>query len=126
MGDPRSYLGTLLARPGSIHLAVRQGSSGIVALAHLMPDRQSADALLLVEDAWQNSGLGARLLRHLGRHAVRGGWKRIYGLVLPGDEKITAILRHASVPIHRVPEEGVTTVWVETERIPGAVVLPVG
>jgi GNAT superfamily N-acetyltransferase len=124
MGDPRSYLRTLLARPGSVHLAVQQTSGSIVAVAHLMPDRKNAEAALLVEDAWQNSGLGTRLLRHLGHHAVEGGWKEIYGLILPGDEKISAILRHASVPVHRVTEEGVTTLWVETNRIAAAVSLP--
>ncbi|MGI5440974.1 N-acetyltransferase family protein [Streptomyces shenzhenensis] len=117
MGDPRSYLRTLLARPGSVHLAVRRTSGDIVAVAHLMPDRQNAEAALLVEDDWQNSGLGSRLLRGLGAQAVRGGWKEVYGLILPGDERIPAILRHASVPVRRLSEEGVTTVWAETDRI---------
>jgi hypothetical protein len=124
MGDPRSYLRTLLARPGSVHLAVQQTSGRLGAVVHLMPDAQSAEAALLVEDAWQNSGLGTRLLRCLGHHADKGGWKEIYGLILPGDEKISAILRHASVPVHRVSEEGVTTVWVERNRIASAVSLP--
>lgn len=124
MGDPGSYLCALLTRPGSVHLAVREPVGGIVALGHLMPDGQRAEAALLVEDAWQNSGHGTRLLERLGHHAVDGGWKEMYGLILPGDEKISAVLRHAAVPIHRVSEQGVTTVWVETDRITTAVQAP--
>lgn len=120
MGDPRAYLGTLLARPGAVHLAVQHTEGDLVAVGHLMPDRENAEAALLVEDAWQNSGLGTRLLRHLGQRAVGAGWKEVYGLVLPGDGKISAILSHASVPIHSVDEGGVTTVWAETADMAAA------
>lgn len=64
-----------------------------------------------------------RLLRHLGHRAVGAGWKEVYGLVLPGDAKIAAILSHTSVPVHAVHEEGVTTLWAETGDI-GAEELP--
>ncbi|MGW1887005.1 GNAT family N-acetyltransferase [Streptomyces sp. NPDC001970] len=124
MGDPHSYLCTLLARPGSVHLAVQDTSDSIVAVGHLMPDNENAEAALLVEDAWQNNGLGTRLLRHLGHHAIRGGWKEIYGLILPGDERISAILRHTAVPVHCIKEEGVTTAWAETSDI--ATTIPPG
>lgn len=117
MGDPRSYLRTLLARPGAVHLGVQQPAGDLVAVGHLMPDHGNAEAALLVEDAWQNSGLGGRLLRHLGHRAVGAGWKEVYGLVLPGDAKISAILSHTSVPVHTAYEEGVTTLWAETADI---------
>ncbi|MEU4098808.1 N-acetyltransferase [Streptomyces sp. NPDC026673] len=120
MGDPRAYLGTLLARPGAVHLAVQRPEGDLVAVGHLMPDRENAEAALLVEDAWQNSGLGTRLLRHLGQRAVHAGWKEVYGLVLPGDRKISAILSHVSIPIHTVDEEGLTTVWAETADMAAA------
>jgi hypothetical protein len=127
MGDPRSYLRTLLVRPGAVHLAVQHTGGDIVAVGHLMPDRkdkENAEAALLVEDAWQNSGLGSLLLRHLGHRAVSGGWKEVYGLVLPGDERIPAILSHASVPIHSLYEQGMTTVWAETGDIAAAGIPP--
>ncbi|MFF7680415.1 hypothetical protein [Actinacidiphila glaucinigra] len=94
MGDPRSSLRTLLAGPGAVHLGVQQPGGDLVAVGHLMPDRGNAEAALLVEDAWQNSGLGSRLLRHLGHRGVGAGWKEGYGLVLPGDAQIAAILSH--------------------------------
>ncbi|WP_328884956.1 GNAT family N-acetyltransferase [Streptomyces sp. NBC_00316] len=121
MGDPHSYLRALLDRPGSVHLAVQDSSDRIVAVGHLMPDNEKAEAALLVEDAWQNNGLGTRLLRHLGHHAIRGGWKEMYGLILPGDERISAVLRHAAVPVHFLREDGATTAWAETSDIAIAV-----
>lgn len=114
MGDPRTYLTALLGRPGSVHLAAQDASGRLVALGHLMPDGDSAEAALLVEDERQNSGLGTRLLLHLAHHAVRGGWEEIYGLLLPGDERISAILRHVDVEVHSREEGGVTVAWAKT------------
>ncbi|WP_217136990.1 GNAT family N-acetyltransferase [Streptomyces sp. AC558_RSS880] len=73
MADPRTYLPTLLSRPGSVHLAARDTIGRIVAVGHLMPDHTGVEAALLVEDSWQGRGLGTRLLRHVGHHALAGG-----------------------------------------------------
>ncbi|MFJ6087926.1 N-acetyltransferase [Streptomyces sp. NPDC092369] len=117
MPDARSYLPALLGRHGSVHLAAWDGFGRIVALGHLMPDRSSAEAALLVEDSWQNRGLGTRLLRCLGSHVTDGGWKTVYGLVLPGDERIDAVLRHVPVPVHRRDEGGVIRAWTRTRDL---------
>ncbi len=117
MPEPRSYLPALLGRPGSVHLAAWDDAGRIVALGHLMPDRSAAEAALLVEDSWQNRGLGTRLLRGLGSHVADGGWKTVYGLVLPGDERIEAVLRHAPVPVHRRDEGGVIRAWTRTQDL---------
>ncbi len=82
-----------------------------------MPDRSAAEAALLVEDSWQNRGLGTRLLRGLGSHVAGGGWKTVYGLLLPGDERIDAVLRHAPVPVHRRDEGGVIRAWTRTQDL---------
>ncbi|MFJ8143211.1 GNAT family N-acetyltransferase [Streptomyces sp. NPDC096013] len=125
MPDARSYLPLLLGRPGSVHLAAWDDSDRIVALGHLMPDRSTAEAALLVEDSWQNRGLGTRLLRALGSHAAGGGWKTVYGLVLPGDERIDAVLRHAPGPVHRHDEGGVIRVWTRTRDLEALHPVPV-
>ncbi|MFD9007260.1 N-acetyltransferase [Streptomyces sp. NPDC059582] len=117
MGDPRTYLTALLARPGAVHLAAQDASGRLVALGHLMPDGGSAEVALLVEDELQNSGLGTRLLLHLAHHAVRGGWEEIYGLLLPGDERISAILRHVAVEVHSREDGGVTLTWAKTSDL---------
>ncbi|MGV9348348.1 GNAT family N-acetyltransferase [Streptomyces spiralis] len=122
MPDPQTYLPALLARPGSVHLAARDTTGRIVAVGHLMPDHSAVEAALLVEDSWQGHGLGTRLLHHLGHHALGGGWVTLYGLVLSGDERMDAILRHAPVPVHRKEEGGAVTVWVQARDL--AVGLP--
>lgn len=126
MGDPRSYLGVLLSRPGSVHLAVPGPSGRLVAVGHLMPDNGNAEAALLVEDEWQNHGLGTRLLRDLGCHAVRQGWSEVYGLILPENERIMAMLSRTAVPVRHVREGGVTTAWADTGDIAAALPLRQG
>ncbi|WP_454315270.1 N-acetyltransferase family protein [Streptomyces phaeoluteigriseus] len=117
MADPRTYLPTLLSRPGSVHLAARDPTGRIVAVGHLMPDDTSAEAALLVEDAWQGRGLGTRLLRHLGHHALADGWETLYGFFLSGDERVDAILRHAPVPVGRREEDGAVTAWIQVQDL---------
>lgn len=124
MADPSTYLPALLARPGSVHLAARDGTGRIVAMGHLMPDHSAVEAALLVEDTWQGRGLGTRLLRRLSRHAVAGGWTTLYGLVMSGDDRMDAILRHAPVPVHRTEEGDTVTARVQVRdlaaEVPGS------
>ncbi|MGW2457998.1 N-acetyltransferase family protein [Streptomyces sp. NPDC001761] len=117
MAEPEAYLPALLARPGSAHLAARDATGRIVAVGHLMPDHSAVEAALLVEDSWQGQGLGTRLLRHLGRHALGAGWVRLYGLVLSGDERMNALLRHVPVAVHRSEEGGTVTAWVRVRDL---------
>jgi GNAT superfamily N-acetyltransferase len=117
MPDPRTYLPTLLTRPGSVHLAVQDRTGRQVAVGHLMPDHSAVEAALLVEDSWQGHGLGTRLLRGLARHALSGGWETLYGLFLSGDERIDTILRHAEVPTQRTEEGGTVTAWVRARDL---------
>ncbi|MEV5204719.1 hypothetical protein [Streptomyces sp. NPDC053720] len=91
-----------------------------MAVGTLVPDDDRVKAVLLVEDPWQNHGLGTMLLRHLGGHAVHQGWREVYGLVLPSDERILAVLRRTAIPVQRVEEEGVMTVRADTGDIAGA------
>ncbi|MFD5723344.1 GNAT family N-acetyltransferase [Streptomyces sp. NPDC127036] len=114
MGDPHTYLPALLSRPGSVHLAAWDDADRIIAVGHLMPDRSDAEAALLVEDEWQNRGLGSRLLQHLGEYALGGLWKTVYGLVLRDDKRIAAILSHTTVPVYCSEESGTTTAWAHT------------
>ncbi|MFJ3671150.1 GNAT family N-acetyltransferase [Streptomyces sp. NPDC090106] len=118
MPDPATYLPTLLSRPGSVHLAVRDDTGRQIAVAHLMPDRSAAEAALLVQDSWQGRGLGTLLLRGLARHAADGGWETLYGLFLSGDDgRIDTILRHADVPVHRTEEGDTVTAWARARDL---------
>ncbi|MFF5344052.1 GNAT family N-acetyltransferase [Streptomyces althioticus] len=115
--NPHAYLPALLGSPGSVHLAAWANPGQAVALAHLLPDGAAAEAALLVEDTWQSRGLGTRLLRALTRYALDSGCKALYGLALPGDERIAAILRHAVLPIHSQDEGGSVRIWVHTKDL---------
>ncbi|MFG3321327.1 GNAT family N-acetyltransferase [Streptomyces sp. NPDC048171] len=117
MADPRTYVPTLLSRPGSVHLAALSVTGRIVAVGHLMPDNTAVEAALLVEDSWQGRGLGTRLLQHLGEHARAGDWTTVYGLFLAGDERIDAMLRHAPVPVQRRGEGGAVTASVSAHDL---------
>jgi GNAT superfamily N-acetyltransferase len=117
MADPGTYLPTLLSRPGSVHLAARDTIVRVVAVGHLLPDRTGVEAALLVEDSWQGRGLGTRLLRYLGHHALTGGWETLYGFFLAGDERIDAVPRHVPAPVGRREDGGAVTVSIQVHGL---------
>ncbi|RRR87102.1 GNAT family N-acetyltransferase [Streptomyces sp. RP5T] len=118
MGDPDTYLGPLLSRPRSVHLAVQDSRRRLVAIGHLLSDDGDAEAALLVEDTWQNRGLGTRLLEELGRFAVVLGVPEVYGVVHPDDPRMAAVLHRTGVPLRTAPETGsATTVRARTRDI---------
>ncbi|MEV7074261.1 GNAT family N-acetyltransferase [Streptomyces sp. NPDC093990] len=118
MGDPDTYLGPLLSRPHAVHLAVQDPRERLVATGHLLPDDGDAEAALLVEDAWQNRGLGTRLLGELGRYAVGLGVREVYGVIHSDDARMAAVLHRAGVPLRTVLDTGgVTTVRARTQDI---------
>ncbi|WP_073934888.1 GNAT family N-acetyltransferase [Streptomyces sp. CB02400] len=117
MADPRDYLPVLLKRPGSVHLAAQDAGGRIVAVGHLVPDGSAAEVALLVEDVWQDNGLGTRLLHRLGCQAAQGDWTTVYGLALAGDGRIASILRRSPVTVHQRNEAGVITAWARTRDL---------
>jgi len=118
MGDPDTYLGPLLSRPQSVHLAVQDPRERLVAIGHLLPDDGDAEAALLVEDTWQNRGLGTRLLKELGRFAVELGVREVYGVIHPDDARMAAVLHRSGVPLRTVAETGsATTVRARTQDL---------
>jgi GNAT superfamily N-acetyltransferase len=118
MGDPDTYLGPLLSRPHSVHLAVQDSRERLVAIGHLLSDDGDAEAALLVEDTWQNRGLGTRLLEELGRFAVVLDVPEVYGVIHPGDARMAAVLHRTGVPLRTVLETGsATTVRARSQDI---------
>ncbi|MFD9287564.1 GNAT family N-acetyltransferase [Streptomyces sp. NPDC060030] len=117
MGAPQTYLPTLLASAGSVHLAARDTDGRIVAVGHLMPDRSAVEAALLVEDRWQGRGVGTCLLRRLGHHVLAGGWETVHGLLIPGETRMTAILRRMPVTLQCVDDGGAITTWAHASDV---------
>ena len=75
-------------------LVVQLGDE-IVALAsyHRSADDPTvADVAVLVEDAWQHTGLGGRLVRQLGRIARDRGIERFHADVLPDNRAAIGLI----------------------------------
>ena len=71
----------------------------IVALAsyHRAADDPSvADIAVLVEDGWHRHGLGARLVRALGRLAIVGGVDRFHADLLASNRPVVGMIRRVS------------------------------
>jgi acetyltransferase len=58
---------------------------------------------LVVADAWQGAGIGARLLRALSQHAERCGVSRLYGDVLRDNLPMLALARSLGFATRRHP-----------------------
>ena len=92
-------------RGGRAVLALTADGGSAVGLADLrLADLADADAPagsavfgLLVEDAWQNRGLGTALLRRLAETAVEHGVSTLTGTVPADGVRITRLLRRAGL-----------------------------
>ncbi len=66
----------------------------------------SGDIGIVIVDAWQRRGVGARLLRILIDNARSRGLRRVRGHVLAGNEGMLALARALGFAITDSPEEG--------------------
>jgi GNAT superfamily N-acetyltransferase len=70
------------------------GGGGIVALASCRAvDEGAAELGVLIEDAWQRRGLGARLIGDLAAHAANAGLRILEAQLLAEQSWITRLLR---------------------------------
>ncbi|MGA0945947.1 MAG: GNAT family N-acetyltransferase, partial [Candidatus Nanopelagicales bacterium] len=88
----------------------------IVGLGNVFPDRPgettTAEIAVIVEDAWQGRGLGARLLAHLIELARRQGFRDVVALVLASNSGMVRLLERLDLDWTRDtdPELGHTIV----------------
>lgn len=70
-----------------------------VALGQLIPSDTpgTAEVSLLVEDDWQNKGLGTALLARLSVIAAIRGYDTIFALGLPGEDRVIRAARRAGL-----------------------------
>jgi GNAT superfamily N-acetyltransferase len=88
-------------------------ADGIVALASCRAvDEGAAELGLLIEDAWQHQGLGARLLRDLVAHARRTGLRVLEAQLLAEQAWIAGLLRPYGTCRLRSTGDGVLNVSV--------------
>ena len=73
------------------------GDEEIVAIGQyfLEPQTKSAEVAFIVQDEWQQKGMGTYLLNYLTRIAIQRGVRQFYAKVLPGNKAMLAIF-HSS------------------------------
>ncbi|MBM4102434.1 MAG: GNAT family N-acetyltransferase [Planctomycetes bacterium] len=80
------------------------GASGeeIVAIAQyfLDPKTQAAEVAFLVQDEWQNKGMGTFLLEYLSKIAKKRGVKQFYAKVLPANKGMLAVFYNSGYKVN--------------------------
>jgi GNAT superfamily N-acetyltransferase len=77
------------------------------------PDSEKAEYAALVEDRWQDQGVGTDLTRRLIDEARGKGVRFFYALVKGQNTRMLNVLRHLDLPEQERREEGVKCVEVE-------------
>ncbi|GAA2271908.1 MULTISPECIES: GNAT family N-acetyltransferase [Kitasatospora] len=106
VADADRYLDHLLDPRHGQTLAVETADGRIVALAHLMWDDDSAEVALLVEDDWQQRGLGVDLLRRMAALALEGGVRTVYAVTHASNTGLISTMRRLAAPLDYQVEDG--------------------
>ncbi|MGW2411279.1 GNAT family N-acetyltransferase [Streptomyces tubercidicus] len=106
VGDADRYLGHLLSPRFGRTLAVETASGRLVALGHLLWDGDETEVALLVEDAWQQRGIGTELLRRLVSMAAETGCENVYAITQASNTGMVAAMRGLGLPLDYQIEEG--------------------
>ncbi|ARH94607.1 GNAT family N-acetyltransferase [Streptomyces sp. MOE7] len=120
VGDADRYLGHLLSPRFGRTLAVETASGRLVALGHLLWDGDETEVALLVEDAWQQRGIGAELLRRLVAMADEAGCESVYAITQASNTGMVAAMRGLGLPLDYQIEEGTLVITARPAGVPAA------
>ncbi|MEK2478571.1 MULTISPECIES: GNAT family N-acetyltransferase [Streptomyces] len=118
VGDADRYLGHLLSPRFGRTLAVETASGRLVALGHLLWDGEETEVALLVEDAWQQRGIGAELLRRLVAMAAEAGNESVYAITQASNTGMVAAMRGLGLPLDYQIEEGTLVITARPTGVP--------
>ncbi|MBM4796633.1 GNAT family N-acetyltransferase [Streptomyces sioyaensis] len=118
IGDADRYLGHLLSPRFGRTLAVETASGRLVALGHLLWDGDETEVALLVEDAWQQRGIGAELLRRLAGMAAETGCESVYAITQASNTGMVAAMRGLGLPLDYQIEEGTLVITARPAGLP--------
>ncbi|WP_336049620.1 GNAT family N-acetyltransferase [Streptomyces sp. CA2R101] len=118
VGDADRYLGHLLSPRFGRTLAVETASGRLVALGHLLWDGDETEVALLVEDAWQQRGIGAELLRRLVTMAAETGCETVYAITQSSNTGMVAAMRGLGLPLDYQIEEGTLVITTRPADLP--------
>ena len=77
------------------------------------PGQERAEYAAIVEDGWQDQGIGMALTRRLIAAARDNGVRYFYAMVMGKNKRMLELLRHLDLPEHERREDGVKHVEVE-------------
>lgn len=85
-------------------VAVVPGAAGdeqIIGIAQyfLDPKTMSAEVAFIVQDEWQDKGMGTRLMQNIARVAHQRGVKRFDAKVLPENKAMLAVFQNSGLPV---------------------------
>ncbi|WP_307619411.1 GNAT family N-acetyltransferase [Streptomyces sp. V3I7] len=122
--DADRYLKHLLGPRFGRTLAVQTASGRIVGLGHLLWDGDESEVALLVEDAWQQRGIGRELLARLVTMAVEAGCESVYAVTRAANTGMVATMRGLGVPLDYQIEEGTLVVTARLDATPVNSLMP--
>ena len=108
----------LLAPPGGTSIVVRAGGElvGMAVLAPLPDHAGAAEVGLLVEDAWQQRGLGSRMLCECARLAAAEGFTRLVAHAQPDNPALVSTFARAGMLARMHREDGLLLVTTRLGR----------
>jgi GNAT superfamily N-acetyltransferase len=81
------------------------------------PDNEKAEYAALVEDRWQDQGVGIALTRELVDEAIDKEIRYFYALVMGKNKRMLRLLRHLDLPEEQErQEEGIKHIEVELQQ----------
>ncbi|GAU71228.1 putative acetyltransferase [Streptomyces sp. NBRC 110611] len=117
VGDADRYLEHLLS-PRFGRTLVVETSGRLVALGHLLWDGDETEVALLVEDVWQQRGIGAELLRRLVTMAAEAGCESVYAITQASNTGMVAAMRGLGLPLDYQIEEGTLVITTRPAGVP--------
>ncbi|MEU9113582.1 GNAT family N-acetyltransferase [Streptomyces sp. NPDC048483] len=124
VADVDRYLAHLLSPRFGRTLAVETTSGRLVALGHLLWDGDETEVALLVEDAWQQRGIGAELLRRLVAMAAEAGCESVYAITQASNTGMVAAMRGLGLPLDYQIEEGTLVITARPAGLPAQAAAP--
>ncbi|GGU91345.1 hypothetical protein GCM10010211_67560 [Streptomyces albospinus] len=118
VGDADRYLNHLLSPRFGRTLAAETASGRLVALGHLLWDGEETEVALLVEDAWQQRGIGAELLRRLVAMAAETGCESVYAITQASNTGMVTAMRGLGLPLDYQIEEGTLVITARPAGVP--------
>ncbi|QHA03371.1 GNAT family N-acetyltransferase [Streptomyces broussonetiae] len=118
VGDAGRYLNHLLSPRFGRTLAAQTATGRIVGLGHLLWDGDETEVALLIEDDWQQRGIGAELLGRLVAMAVDAGCASVYAVTQASNTGMVAAMRGLGLPLDYQIEEGTLVITARLDVAP--------